>query len=184
MKYFLGVIAVGTVLGVVAFFGYSPFIKMVQYAGSSAGASFNTARFAGVVANLSTAGANATSSSVYNGDSSDRYITAIRLGCNGVGTSKTAYTGTGLSALTVSVATSSTAAPATNGNTNLVGGLAVTIGTSTANFVEASSTSASTVPNVGSNSVANIWAAGSYLTFTTNATNTAACTFGVDYIGS
>ena len=84
-----------------------------------------------------------------------------------------------MASLQLTVATSSTAAPATNGNTNSVGGGAVTIGTSTATYVVSTSTVA-----VGTANTYAIWLAGSYLTFTTNATNTAVCTFGVDYIAS
>ncbi len=125
--------------------------------------------------NLAAAGANATSSSVYNGSGQDLYITAIKAGCETVGTSRTAYTGAGLAALTVSVATSSAAHPASNSNTNIVGGGAFTLATSTAQFAFSTSTALG-----GSSSIYNVWAAGSYMTFTVNATNTAVCTFGVD----
>lgn len=147
------------------------------------GGTFNTARYAGIAVNLASPGANATSSSILNSSSNDYFITKIGVGCESLGTSRTAYTGGGLAALTLSIATSSTAAPASNSNVNVVGTAPLTIATSTANFVVASSTTNGT-STVGSSLVSNIWKAGSYLTFTTNATNTAVCTFGVDYMSS
>lgn len=170
------VIAVGVYGGYVQLFGGN---GQTAVGTSAQGTTFGTAKFAGVAANLSAPGANATSSSILNTDANDRYITSIKVGCEGVGTSQTAFTGAGLSALTLSVATSSTAAPATNGNANVVGGGAITISTSTAQFAISSSTSPT-----GNSKVYFIWAAGSYLTFTTNATNTALCTFGSEYIPS
>jgi len=176
-------------MGALAWFGATPFLKVVnnveQLAGSStAGSTFNTAKFAGIAVSPTAPGSNATSSSILNTDVNDRFVTGIRVGCEAVGTSKTAYTGAGLASLTLSIATSSTAAPATNSNTNLVGGGVVTIATSTPQFIEASSTASTAVPNTGSSAVNNLWLAGSYITFTFNATNTAACTVGVDYIAS
>lgn len=147
------------------------------------GGTTSSALFYSVAANLGAPGANATSSTVFNNsygiNGSDLYITSVTAGCENVGTSQTAYTGAPLSALTLSVATSSTAAPATNGNTNLVGGGTITIGTSTTQY-----TIASTTATIGSPKVYNLWASGSALDFTTNATNTAQCTFGVNAFSS
>lgn len=159
---------------------YFPAVQVLQLAGtSSQGSTFSSAKFAGIAVNLNAPGANATSSSLLNTDANDRYVTALKGGCEVVGTSQTAYTGAGLASLTLFAATTSTAAPATVSNTNKVGGGNLTIGTSTPNFTISSTTAAG-----GSNAVYNIWPAGSYLTFTTNATNTAVCTFGADYIAS
>lgn len=130
------------------------------------------------ITNLSAPGANATSTSILNTSGNDLYIMSEHAACEGVGTSRTAYTGTGLASLTVTVATSSTAAPASNGNTNTLP--VMTIATSSVNFVISSSTASTP----GNGLVSNIWAANSYITFTTNATNTAACTFGVGVLGS
>lgn len=182
MKQNLILAGIVIVLGLAIAGGY--YFPKFQAVGSPAGSTFNTAKFAGVVALLSTPGANGTSSSILNGDTSDRYITALKAGCQVLGTSKTAYSGAALAALTVSVATSSTSGPATNSNTNVVGTTAMTIGTSTPQFVSASSTASNGSTAPGSAYISNVWSAGSYLTFTTNATNTAMCTFGADYIGS
>lgn len=166
------------ILGLLIYGAYQFPTVQVATVQSTAGSTFNSAKFAGIVADLSSPGSTGTSTSVLNTDSSDRYVTGLRAGCSAVGTSRTAYSGAGLAALTVSAATSSTASPATQSNTNAVGGGSVTIGTSTAQW--AVSTSSAT--GSGSNAPYNVWAAGSYMTFTTNATNTAQCTFGVDYV--
>lgn len=171
---------VGAVILGGAIYGAYQFPQVSQLAGTSAqGSTFNTAKFAGIATNLAAPGANATSSSILNTDANDRYITSIKAGCENVGTSKTAYTGAGLASLQLTVATSSSSAPATNGNTNSVGGGAVTIGTSTTSYVVSTSTA-----SVGTSNIYAVWLAGSYLTFTTNATNTAVCTFGAEYIAS
>jgi len=145
---------------------------------SPSGATFGDAKIASIAINLAAPGTNATSSSILNTDSNDRFIMSEEIGCEGVGTSKTAYTGTGLASLTLTMATSSTAAPTANGNANTLP--VITIGTSTPNFVIASSTAGTP----GTNLVSNIWAAGSYLTITANATNTAACSAGIRYSAS
>lgn len=172
---------VGALFGTFAFFGLTPFGKTIveQVVGSTTqGTTGNTARQANIYGvNLAAPGANATSSSILNPTGQDVYVTAIKVGCEGVGTSKTAYSGTGLASLTFSVATTSTAAPAAQG-ANTINGGTFTIGTSTSYYAAASSTA------VLNGSYTIIWGAGSYLTFFTNATNTAICTFGVDYFQS
>ncbi len=176
-------VAVLSVMGALAFFGLSPYGKTVvkQVFGSPAGSTFGTAKFAAVAINLASPGANGTSTSIQNTDTSDRYVTDIKVGCEGVGTSQTAYTGTGLSALTLTVGTTSTAAPAAVPSNNIVGNGTLTIATTTANFTVASSTAPA--PN-GITQVNNIWGAGMFMTFATNATNTAKCSVGVGYIGA
>lgn len=155
-----------------------------QLAGASpAGTTGQTAKLFTVVANLSAPGANATSSSILNTSANDYYINAIKAGCEVVGTSRTAYTGAALAALTLTVSTTTTSAPAAAG-ANIVGSTAMTLGTSTPQFVEASSTASNGATTPGSALVNNIWASGSYLTFQTNATNTAQCTFGVEAFSS
>lgn len=184
----IGGVIVAAALGALAFFGLTPYGKTVireTIGSSSAGTTFNTAKFAAISVNLATAGANATSSSILNGDSNDRFITAVKAGCQGVGSSQTVAVGAGLASLTFKVATSAAATPTGLSNTNLVGQMAFTIGTSTANFVMASSTAAGQNGIAAGNGlVNNIWASGSYLTFFFTATNTATCVLGVDYMGS
>lgn len=156
------------------------FFPQVQqsFGSSAAGSTFNTAKYAGIAINLTSPGSNATSSSILNTDANDRFITAEKVGCELVGTSKTINVGAGLASLTLTMATSSTANPVVNANTNTLP--VITVATSTPNFVVASSTAGTP----GNNLVGNIWAAGSYLSIFSNATNTAACTAGVDYIAS
>ncbi len=173
---------ISTVLAViitVAILGAYHYPKLDQSnaaAGSSAGSVFNSAKFAGVVVDLSSAGANGTSTSILNSDSSDRFISGWRLGCNGVGTSRTAYTGANLDSLKVTVGTSTDSAPATflgfaNVATNY------SLPTTTVSLIVASSTT-----QTASSSLAARWPSGSYATFSFNATNTAVCTIGVDYL--
>ena len=163
----------------VAIYGAYQYPIAQQVAGTSpTGTTYNTAKFAAAVISLASAGANGTSTSLYNGDANDRYVSSAKIGCEGVGTSKTAYTGTGLAALTYTIGTSSTAAPATfTGFANIAN--AVTLATATVDVLVASSTTAT-----ATSTLATIWPAGSYMTFTFNATNTAACTVGVEYFGN
>lgn len=158
--------------------------QQVQVASSSpTGSTFNSAKFAGIV--MAPATGTATSTSVQNTDSNDRYVISTRVGCEGLGTSLTAYTGAALASLTLTVATSSTQAPATLTPTFRVA--LITIATSSPVFSLATSTTGvggAVTTGTATNTMASVWPAGSWMTFATNATNTAVCTVGVDYIGS
>lgn len=115
----------------------------------------------------------ATTTSIQNTDSQDRIIITTEAFCSGLGTSQTAYTGAGLAALTFQAATTSTAAPASlGGNTNYL--MNSTIATSTSESY--TSTSTPVIPD------ARRWAAGSWVTFSTNATNTGSCIVDVKYV--
>lgn len=177
-KILVSAVIAGAIVAGVAFFVKENSSQSVAQGTSSSGNVYNTAKFAGKVANLASPGANGTSTSILNTDATDRYVTGLRIGCEGVGSSKTAYTGAGLAALTITVATSSTAAPAT-----LSPWAAITVGftipTSTPAYVLASST-----PQLATSTWPAIWPTNTNMTFQTNATNTGVCTFGVDYIGS
>lgn len=154
-----------------------------QLAGTSPqGSTFGDPKVAAVAVNLASPGANATSSSILNTDSNDRFVTGWMLNCANVGTSKTAYTGAGLANLTMYVGTTSASAPATTGATTAFWTPVISaynVPTSTLSFAMGSSTSVS-----ATSTLAALWPAGSYMTFIFNATNTAACTVGVNYIGS
>lgn len=166
------------VIGLAIYGAYQYPQAVVYNTGSPAGSSFSNMKFAGETASLASPGANGTSTSVLNSDASDRYITRVFAECNTVGTSRTAYSGAGLANWFVTVATTSTADPAAlPTGYNPVTGNNLVIGTSTTVSQVASSTA-------GVATTSNLWAAGSYLTFQSNATNTAACTFGAEYIGS
>lgn len=146
---------------------------------SPAGTTGTTAKFASVTWAMT----SATSSSVLNSDASDRDIIAIKYGCNSVGTSFTAYTGVPLTSagLTLKAATTSTIASASLlvSNTNNVVSTSIATSTASSGFLTLAS---STMAIAGSAYFNQVWLAGSYLTFFTNATNTAACTIGVEYL--
>ena len=113
-KSLLAFAVVGALAGLIAFFGISPFAKQIitqTFGTSTQGSTGTTARQYNVYGvNLSAPGANATSTSILNSTGNDLYISAIKVGCEGLGTSKTAYTGAALANLLLSVATSSTSA--------------------------------------------------------------------------
>lgn len=146
---------------------------------NSAGTTFNTAKVAEITMNPSStsAGATATTSSILNTDATDRVITDSFVSCNGTGVSSTGQPT--VNTWVWNMATTSASAPANAAtlNTNLAGSLVVS--TSSADIYAASSTSFS----VGGDYIRR-WAAGSYLTIFTNATNTATCQVGVHYLAS
>lgn len=161
-------------LGVGALLGHSFWPSYQLGASSAVDTVQNTAKIASIVMAPTTA--SATSSSIYNGDSTDRIIESSFVSCNTVGTSRTAYTGAGLASWLYRAATTSTAAPAVLSNTNYA--MNITVSTSTADAYTASSTE----PVLGA--AGRVWASGSYLTFQPNATNTATCVVGVHYLAS
>lgn len=184
-KHSIALIVVALVALGAYFFPRSVYQTIVQQvpgqslgAASPVGSNFSNAKFAGVTISLVTPGANGTSTSILNTDVYDRYVTATKIGCQVVGTSQTAYTGAGLSSLQFSVGTTSTSAPGTHISwANVMKNFAVS--TSTVDLLVSSSTLAT-----ATSTLASVWPTGSYMTFSTNATNTAQCTVGVDYFGS
>jgi hypothetical protein len=171
-KIILGLIILVGLVEVIA--GVYLFTKPDTYivGNSPVGTEFGTAKLASI--NWSLASASATTTSLYNNDRNDRVITDSFLACDTVGTSQTAYTGAGLAALTLKAATTTTAAPAIVSNTNLALNVSA-VATSSVNVYVASSTEPAATMN-------RIWPAGSYLSFFTNATNTAQCITGVHYL--
>lgn len=148
-----------------------------QSVGSAVGTTFSTARVAQV--NITPSTGTATSSSILNSDDSDRIITDGFYSCSGMGSSQTAYTGAGLtsSGLILAAATSSSATP--NASSFVLGSYALNVVVATTT-VSDSYIATSTYTAV----FTRRWAAGSYLNFFFNATNTAACTVGVHYLAS
>jgi hypothetical protein len=163
----------------VGFFVYAllhPAVITQTTAGASpTGSTFTTAKFAAVTINLANTGQNGTSTSIINTDTNSRYVSSVKVGCTGVGTSLTAGNGTGLASLQLSIGTTSTSNPVSfvSGNPVVSG---MVIATTTSNYFISSSTSGLTN--------GSIWGAGMPMTFSWNATNTAVCTEGVEYIGS
>lgn len=177
-KSVLALAFVGAVFGTIAFFGLSPFGKTVvqQVFGSPAGTTFNTGKV--VAVDISPATQTSTSSSVLNTDASNRWIASFGFsGCTGTQNSQTDLTGTGLASWFVQAATTTVANQGLQGNTNYA--LNLTIPTSTAGVPAIVAASTSTP-----SAVFGIWAPGTYMTFTFNATNTAACVVEMDYIAS
>ncbi len=171
-KILIGIVAAIVIIGVGYYFFHSnsPQVNATQ---SPVNTVFNSAKIAEIVFNPSTG--SATSTSILNTDSNDRYIISNFAGCGVVGTSLTAYTGAGLSTLTFKFATTSDSAPAIVSNTNVV---TLTIATATPDFL------INTASTGGTSSFLTRWASGSYLTIFSNATNTAQCSAGVYYIAS
>ncbi len=117
--------------------------------------------------------AAATTTSLTNNTGSDLVVKELTYTCNGIGTSQTPLTGAGLATWTFQAATTSTANPVNLGsNTNYV--LSTVIATSSTELF-----TSSTTPGVTGTVGFRRWAAGSSLTFSANATNTAICTIGV-----
>lgn len=172
------------VLGIIV---WSIFSSHQSVAGSSpSGSTFNTAKFAGIVMNLATPGTNGTTSSILNTDANDRYLTSITEDCEGVGTSKEAYDGAGLPALKLTVSTTTTAVPLQPASIFAAPVLNGAVATTSNWLVNSTSTNPSgyATGSTASTSIADVWLAGSYLTFWWNATNTAVCTVGAHYNAS
>ncbi len=170
--------------------GYSLSHKEVSLGTSAVGTTNGTQKIATIT--FAPATPAATSTSILNSDSNDRIIDEEISYCSGLGSSRVAFSGGGLASngLTFSAATTSTSAPNTVTNTNLT--LNVSIATTTGfAFVSTSSPSVITtfvdgVPTSTSTQsvISRVWASGSYLTFWSNATNTATCTVGVRYFSN
>lgn len=162
------------IVAVLALIGAYYFPQFQTSVGASpTGTTWGTARIASI--NWSLASHLATSTSLYNYDTQPRIIESSFVTCESMGTSKTAYTGAGLANLIIRAATTTTEAPAVITNANYAANYA-TVATSTAVLLTASSTEGVI------NGYSRIWPAGTYLTFWSNATNTAQCTVGVKYI--
>lgn len=144
--------------------------------GSPVNTTFSSAKV--VAVDMSPLTQTATSTSIQNTDASNRWIASFGFaGCTGVQNSQTDLTGTGLASWFVQAATTSVPNQGLQGNTNYA--LNMTIPTSTAGVPAIVAVSSSTP-----SAISGIWAPGSYMTFTFNATNTAACVVELDYIPS
>ncbi len=142
--------------------------KSVIAAGSAAGSTFNTAKSAGIV--WAPVSNTASSTSIFNGDASDRIIKQVEISC--VGANFTAANS--LAQVTFSAATTSVTNQGLQKNGNVA--LSTTVATSTYEAYVATSSQAL---------VGRRWNTGSYLTFNTNATSTGlTCSIFADYIGT
>lgn len=177
----IGALICGSVGGFVVHELTVPQTIVEQSAGASpTGSTFTQQKQLAITMNL----ASGTSTSVQNTGSTDVYLTTFNLACTGVGSSQTAYTGAGLANLTVKAATTSTSFSSNTPTSNT----AVPNSNLSLTTTNIATSSATTV--VSSSSIQDITTsfmiipAGAYLTFITNATNTATCTFGAEYLGS
>lgn len=155
-----------------------PVKTIVQQLGSNGGTQSTQKVLAARQWDMSTG----TTTSIQNNTGSDVFATNVQYSCTGVGSSQVGFTGAGLAAVTFKAATTSTSLTASTptvntlvSNTNLAANL--TFSTSSPLLMVASSTLSA------GGSVLGSWIkAGSYLTFFTNATNTAVCNVGVQVI--
>lgn len=139
---------------------------------STAGTTGSTGKY--LSQTMSLADSTGTTTSIFNPFGRDIAVRSVDVMCQGVGTSQTAYTGAGLSALNIEIATSSTNTITGNVaqiNTNYLGN--INISTSTVNSYIASSTEGVLV------GTSRIIPSGTYAIISSNATNTAACAIGL-----
>lgn len=200
-KGLLALFGVFSILGVIAFWLVLMSHQTTQTASSPAGSTFNNAKIAAI--NLSPTN-NATTTSIYNSDTSNRYVLSNFANCSGATTTYTAVTGAGLPSYgwKIQAATTSTSAPVVVSNTNFVMNDVIATGTVASGvasdfggiaLVASSSIATTTIAGIGLSGYLNnaaaaafqfVWPAGTYLTFISNATSTASCTVGVYYLGS
>lgn len=171
---YIYVISFAVALAIVGGYFYPRIKESTNATGSPVDSTFSTAKIAQI--NITPSIETATSTSIQNTDTSNRWVTGSYVACTGVGTSLTAYTGAGLASLTVKAATTTTRAPATVSNTNLV--MDAVVSTSTPFAFNAATSTGTSNPGL------LIWSSGSYMTWFFNATNTAACSVGISYIAS
>ncbi len=175
MKYLLGVLGIGAVLGTLAFFNLTPFRTVVQQvfgATSPSGTTFNSAKVAEIVWTPTTNAASSTS--ILNTDSFARIITDNFTECSPFGTSAA---NNDIAILQIKGATTSISGQGLQGNANYIA--STTLATTAPDTYIASSTEGTIF------GTSRIWPSNTYLTFTANATSsTASCVTGVHYLGS
>lgn len=170
----IAVAVVALVVGVVLGLQFAPKPEVVLSSASATGTTNTSAKVFSKV--MSLASASGTTTSIANNTGIDYAVTSSFAFCNTVGTSKTAYTGAGLANLLITGATTSSAISVNLADANTNYGTNLTIGTSTVDSY--ASSTAETTPN----GTGRIFPTGTYYTFSSNATNTASCTVGVNVI--
>lgn len=153
---------------------FYPKAHILAGAVSPSGSYYNDQNASSIVFTPSTG----TSTSILNNGGSDRAIIATRAYCSSIGTSQTFTTGVGLTSngWTLLAATTSVANQGLQGNTNYI--LNGFIGTtSPLGTYYLASTTEGVIQYV-----ARIWPVNTYLTFNSNATNTATCSYDADWI--
>lgn len=137
---------------------------------SSSGTSNVTTSWSSIVFNPLTS----SSTSIYNTGASDRAIMGSYVFCTTIGTSYTYATGAGLTSWTLLAATTTTNANGLQGSTNYI--VNATVATATPNYYVATTTEGAPLYT------GRIWPAGTYLTYNFNATNTASCSLGAEWM--
>lgn len=177
---------IAAVLAVViglAIYGAYQYPHAVQQAGvgSPAGSTFNSAKVAEITS--VPISITATSSSVYNGDSSDRVVDSGFVSC--ATSSGSVYASTaqavGVATWNWKAATTAVASLGLQGNVNYAFNLDVATSTTDSGY------SATTTPGSTFQAFNRTWKAGTYMTFLTNATSTNQtinCQAGVYYHGT
>lgn len=180
------ILALGIVVAVIAILGgyYFPITqsKVGAVTSSPAGSSNSNQQYIAVAITPLTT--TSTSTSVLNPTGgTDRFITGIFTECTGAGASAGA-TGAGLTSAgwILHIATSTQANAGLDNNVQYV--FNGSISTTTLFSYNASTTGTIQTSSAPSTlaTFSNIWSVGSYLNFSFNATNTAACTVSAEYI--
>lgn len=181
MKYIIYTIAGVIVAGAIFVLGYESHQTSLAGAVSPNGTTNSITRSAYITFQPATG--TATTTSILNPVGNDVIIKTADEVCTGIGSSQAAYSGGGLlsNGLVITAATTSTANPPTLSalNTNYILDTGNVITTTTPALFYSST---STPGLIGLNATNRIWAANSYLTFSSNATNTMSCTVGVSYL--
>ena len=141
---------------------------------SSAGTSNNVTAWSSVT--LNSTNALGTSTSILNTGASDRAVIGSYVTCTSMGNVLTYGTGAGLTSTgwTLTAATTTTSGSGLLGNTNYI--VNETLATSSGILYQASTTEGVVTYT------SRLWPTGTYLTFNLNATSTASCSVGIEYM--
>ncbi len=152
---------VGVIIGLVLSLVFTPQASVQGV--SSSGSSFSTRKTASVT--ISPSSLSATSTAILNTDATDRLVTDGFAACTSVASQP---------AVSTWILQAATTSAATGAFTNTSYALNISIATTSAIAYTASS-------SYGFDAY-RYWATGTYMTFMFNASNTAACTVGVNYV--
>lgn len=142
--------------------------------GSPSGTTFSTAKIAAI--NINPQSVTSSSTSLFNGDASDRMVLDTYVSCSGL-TNMFGGTGAGLATYDWYMGTSSVAAPTGTiaGNTFLAARISVATSSPGIGF---------TATSTYTSSPTRLWRAGEYMVIQTTGTSSAAvCNAGLHYIG-
>lgn len=181
-KVILSLVAAFVIAGAIyGAYQYPQVTKVVQQIGSPAGSTFNTAKVATI--EWAPSILTGTTTSIFNSDTSDRTVESVKYSCTTLGTSKASETGAALLSLNFKAATTSSSNPAgqLGANTNYLFNSNVA---TTTPFQYVSSSTPGIATTAGTLDFVRVWPASGYITFLSNATNTATCLVGVSYLST